>query len=81
MLSSEPLGKRALDAKRMRTGGPASCTRGQPSGQPKKLADAKRLELAQTPYDGGDPDIDTTCATLGISRATFYRYLQASRGP
>jgi predicted transcriptional regulator YheO len=65
----------------MRTGGPASCTLGQPSGRPKKLADAKRLELAQTPYDSGDSDIDTICATLGISRATLYRYLQASRGP
>jgi len=81
MPSSEPLGKRALGAKRRRTGGPASCTRGQPGGQPKKLADAKRLERAQTPYDGGDPDIDTIYATLGISRATVYRYLQASRGP
>ena len=42
------------------------------------LTDAKQLELARTLYDGGQTDIDTICATLGISRATLYRYLKAS---
>jgi DNA invertase Pin-like site-specific DNA recombinase len=53
-------------------------------GRPRKLADAKRLELARTLYDGGETDIATICATLGISRATLYRALQertADRSP
>jgi predicted transcriptional regulator YheO len=39
-------------------------------GVPKKLA------LAQTLYDAGDTDIATICQTLGISRATLYRYVR-----
>jgi len=47
-------------------------------GRPKKLVDAKQLELARALYDGGQTDIVTICQTLGISCATLYRYLKAS---
>jgi DNA invertase Pin-like site-specific DNA recombinase len=45
-------------------------------GRPKKLADAKQLELARTLYEGGQTDVATICRTLGISRATLYRALK-----
>jgi hypothetical protein len=46
-------------------------------GRPRQLADANQLELARTVYAGGQTDIDTICATLGLSPATRYRYLKA----
>lgn len=45
-------------------------------GRPRKLTDPKQLELARTLYAGGQTDIATICATLGISRATLYRTLK-----
>ena|GEM_PF-2936934 len=50
--------------------------RGRLGGRPKKLADAKQLELARTLYAGGQTDIATICQTLGISRAILYRALK-----
>jgi len=35
-----------------------------------------QLELAQTLYADGEADIETICATLGISRTTLYRALK-----
>ncbi len=32
--------------------------------------------LAQALYDDGRHDVATICRTLGISRATFYRYVR-----
>jgi AcrR family transcriptional regulator len=49
-------------------------------GRPKKLADAKQLELARALDEGGQTNIATICATLGISRATLYRYLKNRDG-
>ncbi|MDQ3655102.1 MAG: helix-turn-helix domain-containing protein, partial [Chloroflexota bacterium] len=51
-----------------------SRTRGRTGGRPKALADPKKRALAQALYDGGQTDVATICATLGISRATLYRY-------
>jgi helix-turn-helix resolvase-like protein len=45
-------------------------------GRPRKLAKAKRLELARTLYAGREAEIATICATLGISRAMLYRALR-----
>ena len=41
---------------------------------------AEQLELARTLYEGGQIDIDTICATLGIPDATLYRYLTDRAG-
>jgi len=54
----------------------AARARGRLGGRPKKLADAKQLAAAHALYDGGQTDVDTICATLGISRATLYRALK-----
>jgi predicted DNA-binding transcriptional regulator AlpA len=32
--------------------------------------------MAQALYDGKQADVATICRTLGISRATFYRYVR-----
>jgi DNA invertase Pin-like site-specific DNA recombinase len=68
--------ERDLIRERTHAGLAAARARGRLGGRPKKLADPKELELARTLYDGGQTDIDTICATLGISRATLYRYLK-----
>jgi hypothetical protein len=53
---------------------------GRLGGRPRKHADARQLELAWALYDGGQADIATICATLGISRATLYRWLKGRDG-
>jgi DNA invertase Pin-like site-specific DNA recombinase len=68
--------ERDLIQERTHAGLAAARARGRLGGRPRKLADAKQLELARTLYTGGETDIDTICATLGISRATLYRYLK-----
>ena len=68
--------ERDLIRERTNAGLAAARARGRLGGRPRKLADAKQLELARTLYAGGETDIDTICATLGISRATLYRYLK-----
>lgn len=47
--------------------------RDMPIGRPKKL-DADKAALARRMRDSGEP-VPTIAATLGISRATLYRYL------
>lgn len=68
--------ERDLIRERTQAGLAAARARGRLGGRPKKLADAKKLELARTLYEGGQTDIETICATLGVSRATLYRYLK-----
>jgi len=72
--------ERDLIRERTHAGLAAARARGRLGGRPKKLADAKQLELAQTLYDGGQTDIATICSTLGISRATLYRSLTRRKG-
>jgi hypothetical protein len=72
--------ERDLIRERTHAGLAAARARGRLGGRPKKLADAKQLELARNLYDGGQTDVATICATLGISRATLYRYLKGRDG-
>src|SRR5215208_4652068 len=72
--------ERDLIRERTQAGLAAARARGRLGGRPKKLADAKQLELARALYDGGQTNIATICATLGISRATLYRYLKDRDG-
>jgi DNA invertase Pin-like site-specific DNA recombinase len=62
------------------TGLAAARARGRLGGRPRKLSDAKHLELARTLYAAGQTDIATICRTLGISRATLYRALRERAG-
>jgi DNA invertase Pin-like site-specific DNA recombinase len=68
--------ERDLIRERTHAGLAAARARGRMGGRPRKLADAKQLELARTLYAGGQTDIATICQTLGISRATLYRALK-----
>jgi DNA invertase Pin-like site-specific DNA recombinase len=68
--------ERDLIRERTHAGLAVARARGRLGGRPRKLADPKQLELARTLYAGGETDIDTICAPLGISRATLYRYLK-----
>ena len=68
--------ERDLIRERTQAGLAAARARGRLGGRPKKLADAKQLELARALYEGGQTDIATICRTLGISRATLYRALK-----
>lgn len=72
--------ERDLIRERTHAGLAAARARGRLGGRPQKLADVKQLDLARTLYAGGATDIDTICATLGISRATLYRYLKEYAG-
>src|SRR3954470_11667140 len=69
--------ERDVIRERTQAGLAAARARGRLGGRPRKLTDAKHLELARTLYDGGQTDIATICRTLGISRATLYRALKA----
>jgi DNA invertase Pin-like site-specific DNA recombinase len=68
--------ERDVIRERTHAGLAAARARGRFGGRPRKLADAKQLELARTLYAGGQTDIAPICSTLGISRATLYRYLK-----
>jgi DNA invertase Pin-like site-specific DNA recombinase len=70
--------ERDLIRERTHAGLAAARARGRLGGRPKKLTNAKQLALARSLYEGGQTDIATICATLGISRATLYRALKAS---
>ncbi len=68
--------ERDLIRERTHAGLAAARARGRTGGRPKALADPKQLALARALYDGGQADIPTICATLGVSRATFYRHVR-----
>jgi DNA invertase Pin-like site-specific DNA recombinase len=68
--------ERDLVRERTHAGLAAARARGRTGGRPKKLADPKTLALAQRLYDEGGTDVATICRTLGVSRATLYRYLK-----
>jgi DNA invertase Pin-like site-specific DNA recombinase len=68
--------ERDLIRERTQAGLAAARARGRLGGRPCKLTDARQLELARTLYLGGQTDIATICATLGISRATLNRALK-----
>ena len=72
--------ERDLIRERTHAGLAAARARGRTGGRPKVLADAKQVALAQALYDGKQADVATICRTLGISRATFYRYVRPPAG-
>src|SRR5918996_880441 len=67
--------ERDLIRKRTQAGLAAARARGRVGGRPKALTDPKKIELAQALYADGRHDVATICRTLGISRATLYRYV------
>jgi DNA invertase Pin-like site-specific DNA recombinase len=57
----------------------AARARGLNGGRPRKLS-RKGVELAVTMLRDRNNRIDDICATVGISRATLYRYAKAAKG-
>ena len=72
--------ERDLIRERTHAGLAAARARGRKGGRPKALTDPKKVALAQALYDDGRHDVATICRTLGISRATLYRYLDRPEG-
>jgi len=70
--------ERDLIRERTKAGLTAARARGRIGGRPKKLKTNAKIALAQRMYDDKSNSIQEICATLGISRATLYRYVKQS---
>lgn len=68
--------ERGLIRERTRKGLEAARARGRKGGRKKLLADHPKVVMAKKMHADRSLNIDEICGTLGISRATFYRYLQ-----
>jgi DNA invertase Pin-like site-specific DNA recombinase len=66
--------EREIIKERTLAGLQAARARGRRSGPKRKLTD-EQVQMAQTLYDTRMP-INKICKSLGISRATFYRYVK-----
>ena len=69
--------ERDLLRARTQAGLSAARARGRTGGHPRVAAfqDPKKLALARQLYADGKTSVDTICAMLKVSRATFYRYV------
>lgn len=67
--------ERNLIRERTQAGLKAARARGRQGGRPKKL-DERKAQMAQRLYNDHGNSIDDICKTLGISRATLYRYIR-----
>jgi DNA invertase Pin-like site-specific DNA recombinase len=71
--------ERCVIRERTHAGLNAARARGLNGGRPRKLS-RKGVELAVTMLRDRNNRIDDICATVGISRATLYRYAKAAKG-
>ncbi|MDP9374147.1 MAG: recombinase family protein [Chloroflexota bacterium] len=69
--------ERDLIRERTQAGLAAARARGRQGGRPKKLGTPTKVAMAQALYDDKRHSIAEICRTLGISRATLYRYIGA----
>lgn len=69
--------ERELIRERTRAGLAAARARGRTGGRPRKLAEPRKLAMAQALYDDGTHTVADICKTLSISRATLYRAIRA----
>ena len=69
--------ERDIIRERTRAGLEAARARGRVGGRPKKLDD-KKVALAKSMMADHSNSIADICDTLGISKATLYRYLKAA---
>jgi DNA invertase Pin-like site-specific DNA recombinase len=69
--------ERDLIRERTRAGLAAARARGRVGGHPRSaLGDPKKAALALSMYQAKQHSIRDICATLGVSKATLYRYLK-----
>ncbi|MHB8628840.1 MAG: recombinase family protein [Aggregatilineales bacterium] len=71
--------ERDLIRERTTAGLVAARARGRRGGRPKKLKTDGKVALARHMFADKRNSIDEICSTLGISRATLYRYLKATQ--
>ena len=71
--------ERDLIRERTQAGLAAARARGRQGGRPKKLDTAAKVAMARALYDDHTHSIPDICKTLGVSRATLYRYLDAEQ--
>ena len=69
--------ERDLIRERTRAGLAAARARGRQGGRPKKLGTPAKVAMARALYDDKRHSVAAICTTLGISRATLYRYVDA----
>ena len=72
--------ERSLITDRTRAGLEAARSRGRRGGRPRRM-DAKKIAAARAMLAGGASNIAEICRTLGVSRATFYRYVRPVATP
>jgi DNA invertase Pin-like site-specific DNA recombinase len=72
--------ERNLIQERTKAGLAAARARGRQGGRPKTTAldTPRKIQMAQAMYDNQENTIEDICRTLGISRATLYRYITPS---
>lgn len=68
--------ERDLIMERTNAGLQAARARGRKGGRPKSLDDPKNIQLLKQMHADSSYSINDICKTLGISRASFYRYLK-----
>jgi DNA invertase Pin-like site-specific DNA recombinase len=68
--------ERDLIRERTNAGLAAARARGRRGGRPRKLKTNGKVALARQMFANKSHSIPDMCATLGISRATFYRYVK-----
>ena len=73
--------ERDLIRERTNAGLAAARARGRRGGRPRKLKTNGKVALAQRMFADKSHSIPEMCATLGISRATFYRYVKEAKSP
>jgi DNA invertase Pin-like site-specific DNA recombinase len=74
--------ERELIRERTMAGLAAARARGRLGGHPKSpLDDPRKRALAQSLYDEPRNAITDICKTLGVSRATLYRYVETKKRP
>jgi DNA invertase Pin-like site-specific DNA recombinase len=67
--------ERDIIKERTQAGLNAARARGRKGGRPKALT-PRKAQQAQTLYNDKNQTVDEICRTLGISRATLYRYVE-----
>jgi len=69
--------ERDIIRERTNAGLASARARGRFGGRPRAL-DPKKAQMARALYDGGKSNVRDICMTLGISKATLYRHLNAN---
>ncbi len=73
--------ERDLIRERTNAGLAAAKARGRVGGRPRKLKTNGKVALARRMFTDQSHSIPEICATLGISRATLYRYVKETKPP